>query len=179
MLKVALSVVFGAILVGLIGGVSFVVSKAVVHDAMHPGAHALTAAAPGPGLTQVTWGTSTTALGSSSCILLDGGAATYYSDPIIMGGYIGQSESAAAISCTVPAGGAAEDSFTAQFSNDGVLFSVAAGVTAALIDGGVGDAGVSGLVIIPTTPAAYARVQLNHLAAQTVGLCCTSNSVPR
>ena len=146
------------------------------------GVHALKvtgASIPGPGLQQVTWGARTATIGTSSCILLDGGAATYGSDPVTNGGYIGTSESGAFFSCGVPGAAAVEDSFTAQVSNDGVTWATLASQNAGLADAGLQDAGVLPFSEIQVTAAAYSRLQLSHLAAQNAALCCTVNAVPR
>jgi hypothetical protein len=139
--------------------------------------HALTAPAPGPGIQQVTWGTNGVTIGGQICLQLDGGATTYNSDLVVMGGYIGQAESGAAFECVVTAS-AAEDSFVPQFSNDGVVYAPSA-ATAGLLDGGVADGGVPGYSVVATTPAAYSRLALAHLAAMNTAVCCTVNTVPR
>lgn len=138
---------------------------------------ALTAPAPGPGIQQVTWGTSGVTIGGQVCLQLDGGATTYYSDLVVMGGYIGQAESGAAFECVANAA-AAEDAFVPQFSNDGVVYAPS-GATGGLIDGGIGDGGVPGYSVVSTTPAAYSRIALTHLAAMNTAICCTVNTVPR
>ncbi len=124
MKTVAFSFLCGAILVGLIGFESYFVTKlAGTAAATAAQAHALRlGAAPGPGVSQVTWGTKTATIGNRSCILLDGGAATYVSDAVPVSGYVGAASGGCFFTCSVPGAAAVEDSFQAQVSNDGNLY---------------------------------------------------------
>jgi len=151
----------------------------IVREPAAPQKIRLLSAAPGPGIQAVTWGARTATIGSSSCLLLDGGAATYGSDPVTNGGYIGSSESGAFYGCVVPGAAAVEDAFTAQVSNDGVTWATLASQNSGLVDAGLQDGGVLPFSEIQVTAAPYSRLQLSHLAAQNSAICCTVNSVPR
>lgn len=131
--------------------------------------------APGPGFVNLTWSTTGAAAVCNGLpgVLLDGGAATLVSDPVIMGGYVSQAASSISFFCTVQAFGAQEDYFAAQYSNDGNIWApatqsnTAAATQLSLIDGGVGDGGLPGWIILGPTPVAYSDIALTHLAAMT------------
>lgn len=183
-MKTVLTLVAGVLLLVLIAGVSFVVARLVQANypvVMEAPPHALRlgAAPPGPGISQVTWGASTATIGNQSCILLDGGAATYASDGVPVSGYTGAASGGCFFTCAVPGAAAVEDSFQAQVSNDGVLYGTLASQNVGLLDAGVKDGGVAGFSEIQVTAAAYCRIQLGHLAAQNSAACCTVNTVPR
>jgi hypothetical protein len=120
-----------------------------------------------PGLSWITWGTATATCNSRPCVLLDGGAATFTSDPITAGGLSGVSESGATIFCSSPYFAPIEDYVTAEIGNDGTLFVSAPTPNSALIDGGYGDSGVAGTILIATGSPNYYALALTHLAAQT------------
>jgi hypothetical protein len=120
-----------------------------------------------PGLAYVTWGTATATCNGHPCVLLDGGPGTFISDPIAMGGLVGVSESGTSFFCSVPYGGAQEDYFSINISNDGYLFAHAPAQNYGLIDGGFGDGGVPGWIWFVTNPFPYAEVSLSHLAPMT------------
>ena len=130
--------------------------------------------APGPGVVNVTWsatGSAATCNGAPG-VLLDGGAATLVSDTVIMGGYVSASEASISYECSVPNFGAQEDYFGAQLSNDGLRWFPATELS--LIDGGFGDGGVPGWIILGPTPVSYSDLALTHLAPMTydAGLFC-------
>ena len=57
-------------------------------------------------------------------------------------------------------------------------FVAAASPNTALIDGGFGDGGVPGVIVIATQSAQYIDLAITHLAAQNVALVCNINTVP-
>lgn len=115
-------------------------------------------------LLYLTWGVSTADAGYP-CVLLDGGAATFYGDPFALGGVAGNSAAAASVFCNVPSGGSQAGTFNIQLSNDEYGW-VNVSSTGAIIDGGVGDGGTPGAILLTKNAAPYARVALTTFAAQ-------------
>jgi hypothetical protein len=142
----------------------------------------LKAVAPGstPSLVFVTWGALTGTCQGVPCLVLDGGAGTIVSDPIAMTGFLTAAEASVSFFCKVPSGGAQEDYFAAQYSNDGNIWApatqsnTAAATQVSLIDGGVGDGGLPGWILLGPTPAAYVDIALTHLAPMTAALACNA-----
>ena len=120
-----------------------------------------------PGLVWVTWGALTATCSGRPCVLLDGGAATITSDPIVAGGLSGVAESGATFFCSSPNFAPVEDYVTAEIGNDGTLFVPATSPNSTTIDGGFGDGGVPGVIVVATQSSNYLELQLAHLAAQT------------
>lgn len=121
-----------------------------------------------PGLFWVTWGASTATCNNRPCVLLDGGSSTYASDPIVAGGLSGVAESGAMFVCSSPNSAPSQDYVTAGIGNDGTLFVPAAATNSAMIDGGYGDSGTPGVIVVVTQPSNYIEITLTHLAAQTL-----------
>ncbi len=139
--------------------------------------HRLGFAAPPPGpapqLVRVTWGPQTAICGGVPGILLDGGATRYQSDPITQAGVVVANENSISYFCNVPAFGAVEDSVSAVFSNDAIAWApatipnTAAATPVALIDGGIGDGGTPGVILLGQSAVPYSGLVLTHLGAMT------------
>jgi hypothetical protein len=118
-----------------------------------------------PGMFWITWGKATATCNGQPCVLLDGGAATISSDQIIAGGLSGVAESGSTFFCSSPFAAPVEDYVTAEIGNDGTLWSPAATPNSALIDGGYGDGGVPGVIVVATQSSNLMELELTHLAA--------------